>query len=199
MKRGDYLRHVASAALFVVLIVLAIGSMDSGGGGSRSTARQSNPAPVPALEPGSQWTYVQNEDAMGNGQVYSASVRSTNTVNFDFPYSGAQHATLTLRTHPRHGKDVILSIERGQFHCRSYDDDCSVLVRFDDGQAKTFSSAGPSDNSTEILFIRDYSRFAQGMLRAQQVRISAEVYQEGSPVFEFDVRGFNTSRYRPTR
>jgi len=135
---------------------------------------------------------------MAKGTTYSAIVQSTNTVNFDFPYRGSQHATLTLRTHPRYGKDVIFSIERGQLLCNSYDG-CNVLIRFDDGQAQTFSASGPSDNSTEMLFIRNYYKFVAGMLKAELIRISAQVYQEGSPVFEFDVRGFDSSRYRPAR
>ncbi len=191
------LRHLASGAVLATLIALAIGSTDSGGGGSQTSGRQSTPTPAPPMKPGEQWMYGQSEDPMGKGKTYSATVQSTNTVSFDFPYSGAQHATLTLRTHPRYGKDVILRIERGQFLCNSYDG-CNVLVRFDDREPQTFSAAGPSDKSTETLFIRNYSRFVEAMLKAERVRISAEVYQEGSPVFEFDVRGFETSRYRPT-
>lgn len=156
---------------------------------------RSIPMPAPVVEPGDQWTYNQSEDPMG-GTTYTASVISTNAVNFDFPYSGEQHAVLGLRTHPRHGRDVILRIERGQFLCRSYDG-CSVLVRFDDGAAHTFSASGASDNSTEVLFIQEYSRFVERMRNASRVRISAEVYQEGSPVFEFDVRGFSVARYKP--
>lgn len=196
MDRGVVLRHVASGAVVAMLIVLAIGSTDSGGGSSATGERQSTAAPATPPRPGEQWMYEQSEDPMGKGTSYSAMVQSTNTVTFDFPYSEAQHATLTLRTHPRYGKDLILRIERGQFLCNSYDG-CNVLVRFDDGEPQTFSAAGPSDNSTEVLFIRNYPRFVEAMLKAERIRISAEVYQEGSPVFEFDVRGFATSRYRP--
>jgi len=56
---------------------------------------------------------------------------STNTASFGFPYQGVQHTLLFLRGHPRHGQDVILKIEKGQFQCSSYDG-CTVLVRFDD-------------------------------------------------------------------
>ena len=132
---------------------------------------------------------------MGKGTTLLAQVPSTNVVLFDSPYDGPQHATLTLRTHPRHGKDIILGIERGQFLCRSYED-CNVLVRFDDQKAVTYAGVGPADNSTESVFIRNYPRFVSSMLKAKRVRISAEVYQEGSPVFEFDVTGFNEAKYK---
>jgi hypothetical protein len=201
MKQGNLLQHLASAAVVAVLIALAAGSSDSGRGTSPDTSGQpaaASSSSVAPAAPGEQWTYNQSEDPMAKGTTYTAAVQSTNTVNFDFPYSGEQRATLTLRTHPRHGKDVILRLERGQFLCNSYDG-CNVLVRFDDGQSKTFSAAGPSDNSTETLFIRNYSQFVAGMLKAERVRISAEVYHEGSPVFEFDVQDFDVSRYKPAR
>lgn len=153
-------------------------------------------APAAAPQPGLKWDYRQDKDPMGKGTAYFASVLSNNTVNFGFPYSGPQHATLTLRTHPRYGQNVILSIERGQFLCPSYDG-CTVLVRFDDGKAIRYSGAGADDNSTETVFIRGYSGFVAHLEKSKRVRISANVNQEGAPVFEFDVSGFDASKYKP--
>lgn len=152
------------------------------------------PAP-PAIEPGSQWSYDNDQDKMGKGTAYFASIMSENTVDFKFPYSGSQHATLLLRLHPRFGKSVILSVDRGQFLCHSYDG-CVVLVRFDDQEAQRYSANGPSDNSTTSIFIRDYSRFFKNMTKAKRMRIAAEFFQQGSPVFEFDVSNFNESKLK---
>lgn len=151
--------------------------------------------PEPKL-PGSQWSYHQSDDDMGKGAIYQALVSSSNTVNFSFPYAGAQNAELILRTHPRHGKDLVFRIEKGQILCRSYED-CTVLVRFDDEPAVNYNATSAADNSTESVFIRDYSRFAGKILKAKRVRIAANIYQEGTPVFEFDVRGFDQNEYRP--
>lgn len=164
---------------------------------SSSTSVPSD-AITPVLpQPGSQWQYTQDTDPMADGVTYTALVVSSNTVSFDFPYQGAQHGRLMLRDHPRFGKNVILSIERGQILCRSYDG-CTILVRFDDGKAQRFSAAGAADNSTETIFVSNYSRFLAAMKKAKKVRIAVEVYQEGSPVFEFDVSGFAEDRFRPS-
>lgn len=160
---------------------------------SPQSEQMSPPAVVPS--PGAQWEYDQYTDPMQDGTTFSAEVKSTNTVSFDFPYEGAQHARLQLRTHPRHGKDVILRIEQGQFLCNSFQD-CNVLVRFDDQEPVRFSGIGAADNSTETVFIRNYQRFVASMLKAERVRISVEVYQEGAPVFEFDVSDFNDAKYK---
>ena len=152
----------------------------------------STPAPPP---PGSQWFYHHSDDSMGKGVIRQAQVSSSNTVNFDFPYSGTQHATLSLRTHPRHGKDVIFRIEKGQVLCRSYAD-CTVLVRFDDEPPTNYSAGGAADNSTETIFIRNYDRFIGKVLKAKRVRIAANIYQQGAPVFDFDVSSFDQDKYR---
>jgi len=160
-----------------------------------STARPSEPAPEPKPEPsGQQWTYDVREDKMTGGATRHAYVLSTNTVNFGSPYAGAQHGRLSLRIDPKYGRDVIFSIERGQLLCRSYED-CDILVRYDEGKPERFSAVGPADNSSETVFIRNYDRFLGKLRKAQIVRISLNVYQEGAPVFEFDVSGFNEARY----
>jgi len=142
------------------------------------------------------WAYYQNDDPMSKGKSYSASILSSNTVEFDFPYGGSQNGRLTLRTDPRYGKDVIFSIEKGQILCSSYDG-CIVLVRFDDENATSYSAGEPVDNSTETVFIHNYSQFVEKMMKAKRVRISVNIYQEGSPVFDFDVSGFNMRKYKP--
>ena len=144
---------------------------------------------------GSQWTYSQAEDKMSGGTTYHAHVISTNTVEFDFPYNGIQNATLHLRVDPKYGKDVIFSIKKGQILCNSYEY-CSVLVRFDDEKPVNYSAIGAADNSTETIFIRNYGRFVEKLLKAKQVRISTNIYQQGAPVFEFDVSGFNHEKYK---
>lgn len=166
---------------------------------SPSTISPTPPIPTPVVVvPGSQWSYSKVADAMSEGTTYHASVLSTNTVEFDFPYTGAQNAQLSLRDDPRKGKDVIFRIEKGQILCHS-SEDCTVLVRFDDEKATNYSAVGAADNSTEIIFIQNYNKFVEKMLKAKQVRISINIYQQGAPVFEFDVSGFDQNKYKPKK
>jgi len=143
---------------------------------------------------GQQWNYEAQENKMTGGDTRHATVLSSNTVNFGSPYAGEQHGRLTLRVDPKYGRDVIFSIERGQLLCRSYED-CNILVRFDEGKPENFSGVGPADNSSDTVFIRNYDRFLGKLRRAKIVRISLNVYQEGNPVFEFDVSGFDYARH----
>jgi hypothetical protein len=141
------------------------------------------------------WDYSQFEDEMGSGKVYVATIQSSNTINLDFPYNGEQYGKLTLREHPKHGKDVILKIERGQLLDSDYND--PVVVRFDTDKPLTFSSVGASDHSTETLFLRGnaFSVFSTRLKTAKTVRIQAPIYQGGNQVFIFDVEGFNWTKH----
>jgi len=166
-----------------------------------SGSPQTNPSGNPAGKSdtlGKQWIYDAREDKMTGGKTYTAYVLSTNTVNFHSPYSGEQNARLLLRTDPKYGRDVMFSIERGQLLCRSYED-TTILVRFDDGKPERFSAVGPADNSSDLAFIRNYDKFLTKLKSSKIVRISINVYQEGSPVFEFDVSGFDHSKYIPKK
>lgn len=147
---------------------------------------------------GKQWNYDVSEDKMDGGTTYFANVYSTNSVNFDFPYSGLQNAKLTLRAGYRQAKDVIFSIRKGQILCPSYQD-CTVLVRFDDENPVNYSAVAPADNSSDTIFLRNYEKFLGKLQKAKRVRIAVDIFQEGAPVFEFDVSGFDRQQYQPKK
>jgi hypothetical protein len=135
---------------------------------------------------GTAWNYGNQTDTMTKKDMRFAIVKSLNEFEFDFPYQGAQRATLQLRVHPRYGSDVILAIERGQFHCGI--DECDVQIRFGEGKPQTFSAGEPADNSSDTLFIRNYARFLTNLRKVDTVYIEASFFQQGIRVFEFDVR-----------
>lgn len=136
---------------------------------------------------GLAWNYADGEDSMSGKPVRRAYVSSVNTVDFKFPYSGAQRATLTIRKHPRWGTSVYIAIDKGQFVC-GYDS-CNVRVRFAKGNAQRISASEPDDHSSNVLFISNTSSFIAQARKSDKVFIEADFYQEGSRVFEFDISG----------
>ena len=133
------------------------------------------------------WEYSDSEDSLSGKPSMLAITQSLNTVNFGFPYAGEQRATLLLRKHPRLGRDAILKIERGQFMAGV--DGVRVTVRFDDGSPMNFWANGSADNDSRILFLGNYAKFVAHLRKAKIVRMSTAVYQEGAPIFEFNVAG----------
>ena len=55
------------------------------------------------------------------------------------------------------------------------------------------------NNYIPLVFIKNYSRFLEKMLKAKTVRISANIYQQGAPIFEFDVSNFRQESYKPRK
>jgi len=151
--------------LGLIGIVVLIGVFSSGSSDKRTAPSSSNPSvSSPAeshtsqtkSEPGSQWSYSSDDDAMGRKRSF-AFVTSTNTLSFDFPYQGSQHGTLTIRKSAQSGTDVVVRIERGQFLCGI--DSCTVNVRFDTGPIQRFLASEPSDHRTTALFLNNEGRF----------------------------------------
>lgn len=136
----------------------------------------------------SSWVYTLEDDPMGRGIIHFATVKSKNSVNFGFPYSGEQYATLWVRRHPQYGNDIYLQVEKGQFLI-GYDGK-NFAVRFDEKPVMKFWAVESDDHSTTIAFMKGYDRFVRELKTAKTVRIEAPFYQEGSRVFEFDVSGF---------
>lgn len=155
-------------------------------GAVAASAAPVEPAAAETL-PRTPWEYSEKPDGMSDRPVKGAAIRSRNTIQFGFPYQGEQRAMLMLRLHPRWGRDAYLSIERGQFLCRT--DDCTLRVRFDDGPAQAFSATEPADNSSNLLFFSNYSRFVGALKKSKTVAIEAQFYQEGARVFTFDTAG----------
>ncbi|MEZ4454202.1 MAG: hypothetical protein R3B09_32405 [Nannocystaceae bacterium] len=143
-----------------------------------------------AMPPPSEWIYSVRSDPMG-GTVATARVESANAFDFGFPYQGAQHARLTLRSDK--GLNVLLAIERGQFMCTM---GCSVLVRFDDDTAQRWRATGPSDHDSTVIFLRSESKFLKQLKKAQVLRIEAEFFQEGTRVLEFPVARLDAEQLR---
>lgn len=141
---------------------------------------------------GQQWRYSADEDAMSGKTTYTAAVTSSNEIHLDFPYQGAQHATLLLRRHPRFGADAMLSIEKGQIMCSTIS--CSVIVRFDDDAPLQLEGNEPEDNSSELVFIPGFQRFASRLPKAKRVRIAFNAFQNGQIVADFDVSGFKADK-----
>lgn len=200
IKRTSLITKVLLGIIATPFIVIALGKLTGQDGSSTSTAPAA-PAtattPPTEQKPQTPWKYMADQDSMGKGTIRFARNESSNTLDFKFPYAGEQHATLSLRKHPRQGNDVLLTIERGQFVCLI--DRCNVLVRFDDGDSIRFNAVGPSDHSTTALFLTPFDKFYTRMLKAKRVRIEADFYQEGSNTMDFDVGGFDTASFTGTK
>ena len=57
-----------------------------------------------------KWEYRDYEDKASGKTAFKASLLSENKINLSFPYSGSQNGTLSVRNHPRWGKNIFYDL-----------------------------------------------------------------------------------------
>mgnify|MGYP001423839791 FL=1 len=138
-----------------------------------------------------KWEYKNYEDKASGKTAFKASLLSENKINLSFPYQGSQNGTLSVRNHPRWGKNIYLKIEQGQIlSIDGYSfDNKYFLVRFDDGDVKKWNYVGSSDQSSDIIFISNEKKFLKQLTAANKIYITINLYQDGQYTFVFDPKG----------
>lgn len=131
------------------------------------------------------WKYQQLKDEMRGTVSKIATKESINTVNFKFPYTGKQRGTLMVMN----SKEVLFYVRKGQVICQSGSEygTCLVLIKFDDGEAEYFNAKKIGDDSTTIAITEN--SFIAKLKNAKKIMLQVEIFQNGYPVFKFDVSG----------
>lgn len=143
------------------------------------------------------WSYFAVPAPMSNGGINRiATIGSVNNVNFGFPYNGEQSATLHIRKNADGGGcDVFITIDKGQLLSGEQGD---IVVKVDNDTAMRLPAASPNDNSTTALFIDSSQAFFPPFLarleHAKTLKMQVTAYQNGNPVFVFNVAGFSLAK-----
>jgi hypothetical protein len=138
-----------------------------------------------------EWKYEVSEDAMREIKVDYAVLRSSNSVNFDFPYNGG--STLDIVVRKKNGKldAVMFIVSKGQFSCGF--DGCEGAIRYvidgKKGSVDTLHLANAESGKSEVLFAQHSSFVFQQLKRADSLLVELPFYQYSGIQFEFDTKG----------
>lgn len=174
--------------LFTKLVAVVIGIGALGvifGGSGDKTAQRAATASASAVNPVGGWDYSTNADKMTGKPTKYSILKSTNSLDLKFPYSGQNHGYLQVRKKDGKAEDVMFHFDKGQSLCRSYNDGCKVQVRFDQAQPVTFNGTNPSDGSSNVVFLSSPGTFIAAAKKAKAIKVSLELYQAGTQVLEF--------------
>ncbi len=138
-----------------------------------------------AAAPASKWDYSRRRDEVRNGEIIEARVRSTNTVDLDFPY-GTVGLTIHVRKHPEWGQDVMFIVDKGQILCRI--DGCSGTVNFD-GSTEKLSLNESADNDSSVVFASYGPAIIDKLKRSKSVIVELPFYSNGNRQFRFETAG----------
>ncbi|RVT78544.1 hypothetical protein EOD40_04735 [Flavobacterium sufflavum] len=130
-----------------------------------------------------KWQYDSSIDKMTSKTSKFATITSNESLDLDFPYDGVNWAYLTLRK--KNGTlNIYLKIDKGQIH-GGYENNY-IEVRFDEDKPITFSYSEPEDNSSDLIFIDNETKFLSKLKKSKKTLIGIPLYQNGTQILEFN-------------
>lgn len=140
-----------------------------------------------------RWHYQSYRDPMTDRTTQTACTTSTNSAAQEPPYSTVS-ADLCVQQSAQTGLGAYIVLNGdGQILCRRYNN-CTVRVRFGDGEQQSFSAAEAADGSSNMIFILNASRLVTAIKQANVTRVQFTLYRAGSPVLEFPTAGLELPR-----
>ena len=143
----------------------------------------------PIAEKKANWSLSEITDKMTSVKKYYAVCKSTNTIEFQFPYQGGSYFTLTVRNSGK-GNEVVINVSKGQF-MPSLNSEESVKVKFDDGKPIDYTYLSASDGSSDVIFLNNENNFIKKLKVSKKLMIETTFFNEGSKIMEFDINGLN--------
>lgn len=190
-------KQLGGATLANIKWIAAAGALALGGCGEQASEPAGDieviepsapPGAAGPVTPATAWNYNTDLDAMTDRPTHVACSTSTNLVRLQSPYSDVG-ARLCIRQSPQHGLDAYVALlGDGQIICRSYDN-CSIKVRFGDGEQQSFGATDAADGSSNIVFVTNAQRFVSEVKTAPITRVQLTFYQAGVQVVEFNTAG----------
>ncbi|MPL87599.1 hypothetical protein SDC9_33600 [bioreactor metagenome] len=139
------------------------------------------------VEQPSGWVYEDVNDEMTNKTFRYASVESTNTLDFEFPYDKNVKFALAVRN-LNNQNDVMLLAESCQFMTSVMNSEY-CRIKFDDAEVEKVYFNSAEDGSTNIIFFSNQDKLISKIKAAEKVMIEAPFYMAGRKVLYFDVKG----------
>jgi hypothetical protein len=140
-------------------------------------------------EPSTKWTYSETVDKMTDKKSHFAQIEANDLLQFEFPYDGGVTATLTIRN-MNGARDVVLNVSKGQFMPNTMETE-SVMVRFDNKPAQSYSYQDAADGSSETIFLNNKKRFISDIKKSKKLIIESSFYDNGKHTMEFDTEGLD--------
>jgi hypothetical protein len=157
-----------------------------------STDSVSNKAATLEPEIQSDWLYEAVYNEMDDKTTYYAQLKSTNNLNFQFPYNGGSPMYLNVRKKGKSIK-VYLQIKPGQFLIDSYNNK-TIRIKYDDGKSSAYTALTAADGSSDVIFIQNTARFMTNLKRSKKLLIEAPYYQEGAQLSRFNVEHLDLAK-----
>lgn len=128
------------------------------------------------------WTYKNKTNAMDDSKYRLASLRSKNSLNLNFPYSGKNHGNINFIFMENNRNLVTIGVDKGQILCN---EPCMTGFRFDNSDTIYLYAKRASDGSSDYIVLERPDLFLDWAKDAKLIKVQLDMYQGGSPILEF--------------
>jgi hypothetical protein len=144
---------------------------------------------VVAAEAPGNWIYEKITVDKDQTELSAATVRSRNSINLLSPYAGVNHGLIMIRKLKGGDPEVLFAVDKGQFYTGD-----KIRVKIDGGDALWISVDRPGDRRTDLLFIHEPQNFIRQITNAKELKIAAQLSQNGEKIFDFNVGGLDRAK-----
>ena len=135
------------------------------------------------------WIYEKITVDRDQKELYTATVRSSNTIQLLSPDSGVNHGLIMIKKIKGGYPEVLLAVDKGHFYTGEH-----IRVKIDGGNADWILVDKPIDRRTDLLFIHEPENFINQIKNAKELNIAAQFSQNGEKIFDFKVKGLDLKK-----
>ncbi len=146
-------------------------------------------ARVAAAEAAGNWIYEKVTQDADQKELSTATVRSRNSIRLLSPYAGVNHGLIMIRMFKGGEPEVLFAVDKGQFYTGD-----KIRVKIDGGDAVWIVVDKPGDRRSDLLFIHDPQGFIRQIKSAKELKIAAQLSQNGEKIFDFNVDGLDLKK-----
>ena len=207
MRSGEFILVILVAKIcgnmklkvFFISLLVAFMAMWRAEGATKPIKKESVQEQEKAISEPIGWTYRTKTIGIDNTEYSFAELRSNNSIDLPFPYSGENHATIVIRKIKNGQLAVLLRVDKGQFIPHLYPDEYGIQLKADDGKTKYYLGYVPDGGVTGVLIF--YDKKARDIIAAVKeakiVKVSADFYKSDPKVFDFKAEGLDINKVDP--
>ncbi|MCC6826495.1 MAG: hypothetical protein IT172_12210 [Acidobacteria bacterium] len=178
------MRNLSSLILLVPIgIAIGVGCVPT----DRSRNNTNSSVTATNGEDAKGWTYSEDVDPMDDTKRTVASLKSDDTITFDFPY-GKSEFSISVRKWKR-STDVFLTCSNCQF-VAGFGDMTRYRVKFDNDAPFSVTANHSSSGDSKVVFLGSESKIISKLKTAKKMIVEAEFFKEGAMPITFSVGGF---------
>ncbi|MCW3125507.1 MAG: hypothetical protein JWO03_1165 [Bacteroidetes bacterium] len=179
--RKNYALSVLAIAFFVIIALAS--------GDDKKTSSSSGSASAEDVKkPAENWSYESDTDKMTSKVVYYGSTDAKEPVKLKFPYEGSEASLVIARKNNQ--SLAYFKVTKGQILAANPVNGGEIKVRFDSDQPETYQVSGPSDMSSETVFINSADRFITRLKKSKTLLVEVEFFDNGTRQVEFNTSNF---------